>query len=175
MRALILYDTRESGFRAKELFDRQTARSKGEFHFDLDLFRFDVLAHREAADAALVAAGGADLIVIAWCPGGPLPRIARTWLETWGQAHARPYQALLALPIEEPNRHPSAAQSLDALQECAARHGVTFLCQWNLDTALAWTDFMSDLDQRAHAITPTLQGVMDRTRSEAGAHWGINE
>ncbi|HNQ87536.1 MAG TPA: hypothetical protein PKM73_02750 [Verrucomicrobiota bacterium] len=172
---LILYDKRESGFRAKELFDRQTARSKGELQFDLELFRFDVLAHRGAAEAAGVAASGADLIVIAWSQGGALPHIVRTWFETWGHSHARPCHALLALPVEQPTRHPATAQAVDALQDCAARHGVTFLCQWNLDTALAWTSFMSDLDQRAHAITPTLQGLIDRTRSETGAHWGINE
>jgi len=174
LRALILYDERKSGFRAKEVFDRLTGRSDGHLRFDLALYRFDLLARRSAAAEALAEASRADLLVVALRHQQPLPRTVGAWLETWAGSHARGHQALVGLPDRGPVNPSRQTPAVAALRACAARHGVTFLCPWDVDTALAWDGFADDLDQRAHAMTPTLRSLMDRTRTDACARWDLN-
>lgn len=76
---VIIYDQRDSAIRAKAIFDRLMARYAGEFHFQCDFWRFDVLEMPEAQQQASWAGQVADLIIIA-SQSGEVSQAVKEWL-----------------------------------------------------------------------------------------------
>jgi hypothetical protein len=79
----IIYETVETGKRAKRLSDQLIAEAAAADAFELNLWNFDVLAITEVRNAAASAAAMADLVIFSLSGTSPLPKQAMEWIRMW--------------------------------------------------------------------------------------------
>jgi len=171
---IVLYDSRESGCRAKAFFDQLATRLHSEVQFNLALWRMDVLQVPGGFAAAFRDFGCAQLLVLALGLESVLPAPVREWIELWANCQLDDDSAVVVLQaIGEDSG--TAAASLRELRQLAQKNGVNLFCEWEAGPSAASQTFVADLWQREQAVTETMQSILELDKSGPYRHWGLNE
>jgi len=125
--AVLLYENLSAGLRGKEVLDCAVRLFPRVPHFNLAIWRFDVLRTVIEHELALHKASVADIVVLSAHGGKALPKIVKLWLKQWfGRKSDEP--CALMVSFSEDSRHSaSAAQIVSSLQaESKARDVAVF-------------------------------------------------
>jgi len=173
MDVMILYDEFSSATKAKAILERATHRSDETMQWRVKLWRSDMLKLPPAADAALVEAAGAHLIVLAL----GMPKFVSApllgWLEKWA-ALRQVHDAALAL-FDGANPDVLSAPGAPDLRQFAQRHDLGFIFDARDQAGDESSTLADGLHDREVSSTPTLRQILEQPVSGDYQHWGINE
>jgi len=125
MNAVIIYDDFACAHKTKEILERAAHRAESAFTWVVKPWRFDMLMPHLAADAALLDAAGAHLMVLALRHSLFLPPWLRHWLARWAERR-QVQDAALAL-WDGGNGDRLSATAAPDLSQFAGRHGLNFI------------------------------------------------
>jgi hypothetical protein len=133
--------------------------------------QFDQLPDERFAREAVEVGAAAGLIVVASASAGDPPPEVRAWLEKT-LATRTDRDAVLSALIGSPTGCVPASSMMHAyLQTTASRNGLVFCAKGFVAPRTA--SALTDLEQRAAALTPCLQAILNRPIGIP--RWGINE
>ena len=126
LKAVIIYEDRATGIRAKCFYEDLVYELKGKFDLNLDLWSFQVLSIQKIGHSAALVAAQADVVLLSLCGDAELPAEIREWIETWSQLIAGNDPALVLLV----DRHQTSKTcvAVDYLQGVANKLGIDFFC-----------------------------------------------
>lgn len=81
--AALLYEDKECGFRAKEIFDRVKGQIQSGTDFLLSPWRFDCFSEGIWPDAKVGPSKGADVVLLSAHGNRSLPATVSSWVEAW--------------------------------------------------------------------------------------------
>lgn len=173
MNAIILYDKFDLAVNANVMLERATLRAEGTTHWNVKLWRLDMLMATTTAAAALKDAAEAHLIVLAVRdPADRSPQLL-DWLEQW--ADRRQVQDAALAVCDRGNGNTLSATASPCLSQFAQRHGLSFILSNGAPPEDEPAGFARDLYEREVAVTPTLRHIMDEPVTGYSRHSGINE
>jgi hypothetical protein len=126
MNAMIIYDTFDFAVRANARLERAAHRADKATHWNVNLWRVDVLKLPPAIEAALAEAADAHLIMLAISHvESGLPSLV-AWLESWATGKQIREAALAIWDGESADTH--LATSAPELSQFGKRHGLSLIC-----------------------------------------------
>lgn len=156
MNAVIIYDKSDFAAKAKAMLERAAYRPDETTFWNLKPWRMDMLALTPAAEAALVEAAEAHLIVLAVHQVQPL---LIDWLERWAKCRQVQEAALAVWDGENADRLSISTRATPELSQFAGRHGLSLLFGDNARVEdKSWMN-VSDLPNREVSLTPPLRHV----------------
>ena len=170
MNSVIVYDTVDYAAKAKAMLERAAQRAGETTHCSVKPWRVDMLELPPAAEAALVEAAEAHLIMLAV---RQVQSHLVDWLERWA-ACRQVREAALAVWHGEA-AEPHCARATTEWSKFADRHGLILLGD---DIVLAgdnFSKFASDLHKREVASTSTFPHILGQAARDHHRDWGINE
>jgi hypothetical protein len=171
LNAVIIYDDRDVAAKAKAALDRAVERADRALTWSVELWRLDMLNLPPTADAALVEASAAHLVVLGVRQSRLLPVWLWEWLEEWALRRQVPDAALALF-------HGAAAGAgtpTPALAEFAERHGLSYIFGGSSANEADSGAFVRSLRERETSVTPTLRHLLDEPARDFYRHGGINE
>lgn len=172
MNAVIIYDKSDFAAKAKAMLERAAYRPDETTFWNLKPWRMDMLALTPAAEAALVEAAEAHLIVLAVHQVQPL---LIDWLERWAKCRQVQEAALAVWDGENTDRLSISPRATPELSQFAGRHGLSLLFGDNARVEdKSWMN-VSDLPNREVSLTPPLRHVLEDPWRDSHQRWGINE
>ena len=172
---IIIYENLAAGIRAQETAERLSKQLNPDTEMNVDLWKFDLLAHTSMQERAARDAADADMLIVSADANTKLPVHVRSWLERLLPVVERPEarRALVALlAADREHRVTWEAEDVrDYLQHVAAEQGMDFFCK--NDPAPSKADDIAhprDLPANSHlfldeAFTPDI----------SWRRWGIND
>jgi hypothetical protein len=125
--AVLLYEDLNAGLRGKEVLDCAVRLFPRVPHFNLAVWRFDVLRTVIERELALHKASVADIVVLSAHGGKALPKLVKLWLKQWFGRKSDEPCALMVSFNEDSRDSASAAQIVSSLQaESKARDVAVF-------------------------------------------------
>src|SRR6185436_6173474 len=119
LRAIIIYEHRDCGERAREVLRRINTRSQLGLAIHSDAWNFEGLQRAELRDHAARQAAEADMVLLAGQNPDQLPRHVRDWLQGWLPQRKEHAAAFVAI-FEDP-AHPEQTSYRAWLLEMAER------------------------------------------------------
>ena len=173
LNAVIIYDTFDLAANAKTIMERAAHRTDENTRWKVKPWRVDMLRMQSLAQAALVEAADAHLILLAVHKVQSLLPWFLDWLDRW----ARSRQVLAAgLAVwDRGNPESRSARSIPELSLFAERHGLSLVYDDSPLVEDSSSKFESELRKREVYLTPTLRHILGRTVSDGYQHWGLNE
>jgi hypothetical protein len=95
--AVLIYEGLAAGKRAKQFYERLTAKFDGDYRFTEEAWSFKVLGLAPIANAAASAAAAADIVIFSVSGTNQLPPKVEEWIETWVRLINEGNPALVAL------------------------------------------------------------------------------
>lgn len=161
VRVVVLYDTLDSGCRAKGYLDRLQIRSRGAVQFAMKLWRFDMIELVQGQDVHADNSTQAEMVIVTLQSGRALPPAVMRWLHAWAERRQVEDAALVLLQPPPFARPAQPLESLNALRAVAVQHGLSFQCEWEADPSEASRQMVADLRRREHALSPTMERMLD--------------
>ncbi len=174
LKAAIIYDSFELATGAKATLERVTRDAGEDTHhtqWSTRVWRANLLALPEYANAALTDVADAHLLVLALSETQSPSFALLNWLETWAKCRQEP-EAALAL-WDGCSR--LAATEIAELSRFAQRHGLSLILDNNRLVASELAVFERDLRTRELSVTATLQQILDQPTYATYRGWGIND
>lgn len=169
---VIAYEDFAAGKHAQETYDYLINQLGHDFHFNNQMWKFDILENSKMRELAIKDATESDLIIVSTHGSGELPAGVKSWIESWVQdkGHA---MALVTL-VDRPKDLFKEDVSIRAyLQDAAKRAKVDFFAQPD-----DWPDREEDfsVEQNTDRAQKTSLIMADFIHHNvAGAvRWGIN-
>ena len=97
LKAVIIYEDRATGIRAKCFYEDLVYELKGKYDLNLDLWSFQVLSIPKIGDSDAQVAARADVVLLSLRGNAGLPAKIREWVETWSRLIADNKPALVVL------------------------------------------------------------------------------
>jgi hypothetical protein len=169
-RAGVVYDELRSAVRAKDGLECAALNAQLKLPWDVKFWRFDSLEAPTDADAALIEASPAELMLVVMHDSQPFPDHVLFWLERWAKTRAVEDSALSVLVWG--GAEAAGASIAQQLRVFAARHRLMFVSA-ETGPGEVETPVAQSLHARAFSMTPTLQEILDHTSSYR--HFGLNE
>jgi hypothetical protein len=171
--AVLLYEDLSAGLRGKQVLDCAARLFPRAPHFNLALWRFDVLRVAVVRELALQKASVADIVVLSAHGGKALPQIVKVWLKQWfGRKSDEPCALMVSLN-EDSRDSALAAQIVSSLQTETKARDVTVFPHFS-KTSNPEDDPTVQTNQRP--ADPHAARLNDNWRwPELKSHWGINE
>jgi hypothetical protein len=173
MNVVIIYDRFDFAAKANAMLERAAHGTDEIMKWSVRPWRVDMLKLPPAAEAALVEAADAHLIVLAGRKVQALPPWLADWLERWA-ASRQVQEAALAVWDDE-NADTGPARETAELSQFARRHGLSLILDAD---ALAGDEspmFGRGLDKGEVSAPSTLKQTLQQPVSDSYRHWGINE
>jgi hypothetical protein len=170
--AVIIYDKCDFAAKAKAMLEQAANRSDETTVWNLKPWRMDMLAIPPAAEAALVEAAEAHLIVLAVHPVQPL---LIDWLERWAKCRQVQEAALAVWDGGNTDSLSISTRAIPELSQFAGRLGLSLIFGNNALVEDKSPRIASDLRKREAARTPTLRQFPEQPLCDPGQHWGIND
>jgi hypothetical protein len=95
--AVLIYEGLAAGKRAKQFYERLTAKFDGDYRFTEEAWSFKVLGLAPIANAAASAAAAADIVIFSVSGTNQLPAKVEEWIESWVRLINEGNPALVAL------------------------------------------------------------------------------
>jgi hypothetical protein len=169
MKAVILYDECEFAKKAQA----KLVRADGTTQWSVKPWRIHLLAVAGIADAALLDAADAHLIVLDMGHAAELSPRLLEWLEQWAQR--RQIQNAVVAVFDRGNHGTGPAIAPPELSGFAERHGLSLMVGDMGPAEVESAVFVRKLQERELAVTPTLQRIMAEPVQDYYRGWGINE
>jgi hypothetical protein len=125
MNAVIIYDDAACAAKARDVFERAARRADAVLRWTVKLWRLDMLTAHLTADAALMDATDAHLMVLALRHPLSLPAWVPEWLEQWA-LRRQVHDAALAV-WDGGNGDTLSTSAAPELSRLAEHHGLTFI------------------------------------------------
>ncbi len=174
LKAAIIYDNFDLATGAKATLER-AVQGAGEDNqrtqWSTRVWRANLLALPEFANAALTEAADAHLLVLALREAQSTSFPLMNWLERWAKCRHEP-DAALAL-WDGGSRLP--ATEIAELSRFAQQHGLSFILDNNRLVASDLAVLEQDLRIRELSVTATLQQILDQPTYASYRGWGIND
>jgi hypothetical protein len=158
MKALIIYDDFARAARAAAALQHATWSANVTPDWNLKPWRIDVLRFPSAADAALIEAANADLIVFASSGAYPLPAWLKEWLKRWVM-HREIEEVALAV-IRDIDVGTLTVPAVRQLCRFAARHGLSFILEKETLPKNQLLSIPHALSMRESHVRPTRETAM---------------
>jgi hypothetical protein len=171
--AVMLYEDYSTGLHGKGVLDGAASLFPGAPHFNLALWRFDVLRAAIVRELALHKASVADLVVLSAHGRGALPEIVKVWLERWFRQKSDEPRALMVSLNEDSRESASAAQIIAWLQAVAKAGEVAVFPHFSKTPCSERKPAVQTIQQRAHPRTTKVDENWHWPQLQS--HWGINE
>jgi len=158
--AVIIYDECDFASKAKEMLERVAHRTHESMRWSVMPWRADMLKLPATAEAALVEAAEADLILLAVRQIQSLLPWLLDWLERWAMCRRVPEAALGVW--DDGNTDTPSARVAAELSQFAGRHGLSLIVD---DLPLVEDKpllFVRELHAREVSFTPTLHHILER-------------
>jgi hydrogenase maturation factor HypF (carbamoyltransferase family) len=169
MNAVIIYDEFDYATKAKATLERAANRTDKTTHWGIRLWRVDVLKLPPAVEAALAEAAEAHLIMLAVRQIQSLLPWMMDWLERWA-THRQIQEATLTI-WGGGSADTRLAQASPELSQFARHHGLSFIFDAVNSVEDEAAAFARSLHERAVAMPPTLQHVLDLPMLNNIQHW----
>ena len=171
--AVMLYEDLNTGLRGKGVLDGAARLFPGSPHFNLAIWRFDVLQAAIVRELALHKASVADIVVLSAHGGRALPKVVARWLRHWlGQKRDEPCALMVSLN-EDARNSASAALIISSLQAGAKARDVSVFPHFSKTACSEGTLTVQNTQRPEHTHTTRWD---DRKHwPEMQSHWGINE
>jgi hypothetical protein len=171
--AVMLYEDLSTGLRGKGVLDCAARLLPGSPHFNLAIWRFDVLRVAIVRELALHKASVADVVMLSAHGGKALPKVVLRWLRHWlGRKRDEPCALMISLN-QDSRDSASAAQIISSLQAEANTSGVAVFPHFSKTSHFEDKPTVQSDQRRVH-IHPTR--LDDHWHwPELQSHWGINE
>lgn len=173
LKAVIVYDHFEGAAETNALLEDAARRIALGEHWDVNPWRLDVLQFQPAAQAALVEAADAHLMVFALRSLDSLPVWLVDWLEAW-VAVREVHDVALAV-LGGGNKDAFASSAIGELREFARRHDLGFIFDDGQAIADEADHILGHLHERQVTVTPTLRQILEQSEHNYYPHWGLNE
>ena len=125
LNAVLIYDDFMVAAKANGALKRSAHRSDGAMHWNVKLWRLDMLKLSPMAAEALAGAADAHLIVLALRQSESIPTWLMDWLEQWARRRQVQDAALAVRDGGDADTLP--ARVMPKLPQLAARHGLSFI------------------------------------------------
>ena len=165
-----VYDDRQSGLYAKEVFDALQQQFGPEVDCQLSLWRFDVLSNPALRLQAELAARQSDLVLLAAHGLEKLPAAVGLWMKAWLDGSAAELPALVLLLSAESIGNSQATVMVEELRRCADQAGVDMLHQFSRFPEQRHEQFLGLLHPEMLTLSSRAADPRFLRR-----HWGINE
>lgn len=170
VRALIAYEDRDTGMRARDFFERMVRQFGEDCDFQHKLLDLDVLSVAGLRDTAADEAADADMILLACHGDGELSRDVKQWCEDWLARSWKGDAALVALFDEGSEASSGRGPAREFLEGIARRAGMTFIPHTMPRPVTQLTiEFSAPPRPSCRASADRLYNV------ETWPRWGINE
>ncbi len=169
---VIAYEDFAAGKHAQETYDYLINQLGHDFHFNNQMWKFDILGNSKMRELAVKDAATSDLIIVSTHGVGELPAGVKSWIEAWvaDKGHAMALVTLVDRPKDLFNEEVSIRSYL---QDAAKRAKVDFFAQPD-----DWPDREEDfsLEQIADRAQKTSVIMADFIHHHAASavHWGIS-
>lgn len=124
---LIAYESFACGLQAVQIYQRLVRKLEEEFAFEMDFWRFEVLAIPSLGEVGAAQAAEADLVMIAIDGRYSLPVEFQRWIESWIDTKVGQDTALVLLSNLAGDSLAQAASIRQHLRQLASRGGMTFI------------------------------------------------
>ena len=169
MNAVIIYDRFDFAAKARAMLERAAHETDETTHWSVKPWRVDMLKLSPVAETALAEAAEAHLIVLAVRQVQSLLPWLMDWLERW--ASRRQIQEAALGVFGGTNANALSAPATTELSRFAERHGFSFIFDAVNPVEDEAAAFARSLHERAVAMTPTLQHVLDLPMLNNIQHW----
>jgi hypothetical protein len=170
--AVLIYEDLSTGLRAKWMLECVARLVPGTSHFNLAMWRFDLLRESTMHETALQEASTAVIVLLSAHGARNVPEAVTIWLEQWlGQKSEDPCALIISLD-ENSRDSASAIQMISSLQSGARATDVALFPHFSGTPACDGGPTVEDI-QRAHTVVATLNDI--QRRPELYSRWGINE
>jgi hypothetical protein len=171
--AVMLYEDLNTGLRGKGVLDGAARLFPGSPHFNLAIWRFDVLRAAIVRELALHKASVADVLVLSAHGGRDLPKVVVRWLRHWLERKRDEPCALMVSLNEDSRNSASTAQIIASLQAAAKARDVTVFPHFSKKPCSEGNSTVQTIQR--HALPHTTRLDDNWHRPELQSHWGINE
>jgi len=171
--AVMLYEDLNTGLRGKGVLDGAARLFPGSPHFNLAIWRFDVLRAAIVRELALHKASVADIVVLSAHGGRALPKVVVRWLRHWlGRKRDEPC-ALMVSFNEDSRNSASAIDIISSLQAGANERNVVVFPHFSRTPCSGGDPTVQAIQRPTHTHATRLDDNWHRP--ELQPHWGINE
>jgi len=171
--AVMLYEDLGAGLRGKGLLDCAARLFPGTPHFNLAIWRFDVLRAAIVRELALHTAAVADIVMLSANGHRALPKVVKLWLRQWlGQKSDEPCALMVSLN-EDLRASASAAQIISSLEASAKAKDVAVFPHFGKTRSSEGGPAAQTIQR--HANVPLARLDDHWHWPELQSHWGINE
>jgi hypothetical protein len=171
--AVMLYEDLSTGLRGKGVLECAAQLFPGSPHFNLAIWRFDVLRAAIVRELALHKASVADVVVLSAHGHKALPKAVKLWLKQWlGQKDDEPCALMVSLN-DDSRDSASASQIISSLQAEANARNVVMFPHFSKTPCSEGVPSAQTIQRPAPAHKTRLD---ENWRwPELQSHWGINE
>ena len=171
--AVMLYEDLNTGLQGKGVLDGAARLFPGSPHFNLAIWRFDVLRAAIVRELALHKASMADIVVLSAHGVRALPKVVVRWLRHWlGRKRDEPCALMVSLN-EDARNSASAARIISSLQAGAKARDVSVFPHFSKTAYSEGNPNVRTIQRTAPTSTPRLDD--NWRRPELQSNWGINE
>jgi hypothetical protein len=171
---VIVYEDIACGIEAMNLYQHLDKCRNPGFEFNLNIWRFDVLALPTIADMAASQAADADAVIVAIRGALPLPPAAMLWLKKWTESNPSGQNgAVVALYDRLIGNEDEVDSAPSVLRTAAEMTGRQYFARQSDFATREGDPGLDRLRLSADAAIPMLRHMM--TEIEPVQHWGLNE
>lgn len=168
---ITLFEDVETGKRGKQVYDYLESHLGGDFEFNHQIWKLDVLGTPSLRELAAKDVAGADILIISLRGDHQLLPEVKSWLDVWVGQRGSPV-ALVALFDPRFKHSASAMEIRNYLEEISSSGQMDFFCEPKDEKSEEPVEFMP---QRRFDFEPFEQSLlMDEARSTF-PRWGIND
>jgi len=168
---VIVYEDFDSGRNARRVHDFLAEQLGHDCQLSTHMWKLEVLGIPNLRDLAVRDATAADIIIVAYHGGNPLPWEFKSWTALWSTHNHHPL-ALVALYDTQDGFEKDAAKNRDYLAMLASRAGMEFFSQAESAPIPQSRRIPGALQPNARGIAPR---VIAAQHESAIPRWGINE
>ncbi len=168
---LIAYEDFEAGKNARRTYDFLAEQLGQDCEFATQMWKFDVLGIPKLRDMAAKDAMVADIIIVAYHGGKPLPEELKSWIDLWVNQDRHPL-ALVALYDNQSQDEALAASNREYLASVATQGGMEFFSQADSAPKPPAFGLSPSLPAGPRAVAPWMIAAQPES---AIPRWGINE
>jgi len=169
--AVIIYDKSDFAKEAKAMLERVAKRTDESARWNVKPWRAGLLKDSPTAEAALMEAAEAQLVLLAVRQVQSILPWLVDWLERWATCRRVPEAALGVWDCG--NTDIAFARTVREFSHFTGRHGLSLIFDDNQPVDDQSSMFVSDLREREVSLTSTIHQIMEEPLHNH-LHWGVD-
>lgn len=161
---VILFEDVPTREKAVKFCDQLVEQHWRENEFGMTWLPFSALSDSNAAMDALEKSCGADIVIFAARPEGPIPPVVTEWVESWLANRGEREGTLAGVMETGPTQTGWVAEKHSWLRGIAHRAGMDYLTEVPQDLARPIPDSLESFSERAQQMTSVLNEILHKRR-----------